>query len=126
MSFWLERIKRLISVYSDVATQNVISATTQLVVAARVKLTTSDPLTAQLEKAATSVISSCRMLHTRIRDSMKSMETTNVQTPMTHYEVKVAEMDQQVKIVQLEVALQSARRKLGELRKLSYSVIAEE
>ena len=52
------------------------------------------------------------------------METTRSVKPevnMTSYELKVAEMDQQVKIVQLETALQSARIKLGELRKLSYA-----
>jgi huntingtin-interacting protein 1-related protein len=40
---------------------------------------------------------------------------------MTSYELKVAEMDQQVRIVQLETALESARIKLGDLRKLSYA-----
>ncbi|RPA81781.1 hypothetical protein BJ508DRAFT_414495 [Ascobolus immersus RN42] len=105
----------------DVATQNVVSATTQLVVAARVKLTPNSSLRLDLENVAAAVISSCRLLHAQIRERLESAQSSNPELSMTSYELKVAEMDQQVRIVQLETALESARIKLGQLRKLSYA-----
>ncbi|KAI8903284.1 ANTH domain-containing protein [Gorgonomyces haynaldii] len=106
-----------------VAAQEVSVATTQLVAASRVKAVQYSKTQDRLESAAQSVREAVKLLVKAAKDAAKlqseSLAREQVQS-MSKHEAKVKEMEQQVKILQLEKELQTARYQLGEMRKQGY------
>ena len=102
---------------------NLVS-TTQLVAAARVKAIPHSKTQGKLEDAAVNVRDATKSLvkaaqdaatrtnQGRINDEVKSMNA---------HQFKVVEMEQQVKILELEKDLQNARYKLASIRKAGYN-----
>jgi len=107
-----------------VAANEVGVATTQLVAAARVKAIPFSKTQDKLEDAAVAVREATKQLvksakeaaqkssESRIHDEMKSMSS---------HQFKVVEMEQQVRILELEKDLQNARFKLASIRKQGYA-----
>ncbi|PSS03266.1 ANTH domain-domain-containing protein [Coniella lustricola] len=106
-----------------VASNDVAASTAQLVAASRVKAGFMSKNQENLEQASKAVGAACRALvrqvQAMIKDRMGEDEQVDYAKLGTH-EFKVREMEQQVEILQLENALGAARRRLGEMRKISY------
>ncbi|KAJ2992081.1 sla2 Src-like adaptor 2 [Globomyces sp. JEL0801] len=106
-----------------VAAQDVGVSTTQLVSAARVKASLYSPTQTKLETAAVAVREATKLLVKAAKDASKLSDEQNARQQvgkMSKHEAKVAEMEQQVKILELEKALGTARYTLGEMRKAGY------
>lgn len=106
-----------------VAATEVSAATTQLVAASRVKSMPMSKTQDRLESAAVAVRDATKLLVKAAKDaSMRSSEARAMAEvrDLSAYEVKKAEMEQQVKILELEKELTTARQKLGEMRKRQY------
>lgn len=106
-----------------VAATEVSAATTQLVAASRVKAMPMSKTQDRLESAAVAVRDSTKLLVKAATDAARrSAEARAVAEvrDMSAYEVKKAEMEQQVKILELEKELTAARQKLGAMRKKVY------
>jgi hypothetical protein len=107
-----------------VAAQEVGVATTQLVSAARVKAVPFSKLQDKLEEAAVAVREATKMLVKAARDAAKLQAEEMAREEigkMGRHEMKIKEMEQQVKILELEKELSQARFKLGEIRKAGYA-----
>lgn len=106
-----------------VAAQDVGVSTTQLVAAARVKATAYSKTQERLEKAAVSVREATKLVVKAAKDASKVSAENQARQElgsMSKHEAKVKEMEQQVKILELEKALSTARYTLGEMRKQNY------
>ncbi|KAJ3417166.1 sla2 Src-like adaptor 2 [Chytridiales sp. JEL 0842] len=107
-----------------VAAQEVGVSTTQLVSAARVKAVPFSKVQDRLEEAAVAVREATKLLVKAARDAakLKAEESAREEIgKIGRHEMKIREMEQQVKILELEKELSQARYKLGELRKAGYS-----
>ncbi|EGF78054.1 hypothetical protein BATDEDRAFT_20599 [Batrachochytrium dendrobatidis JAM81] len=106
-----------------VAAQEVGVATTQLVAAARVKAIAYSKTQDRLEAAAQAVREATKLLVRAAKEAAKLSAESKAQMDVKtigKHEAKVREMEQQVKILELEKDLQTARYQLGEMRKRGY------
>ncbi|KAI9670775.1 MAG: sla2 Src-like adaptor 2 [Caeruleum heppii] len=107
-----------------VASNDVAASTAQLVAASRVKATLMSQSQDRLEAASRAVTSACRSLVRQVQDIIARRNRDESETvdyaKLSGHEFKVREMEQQVEILQLENGLAQARRRLGEMRKVSY------
>ncbi|KAI9352888.1 I/LWEQ domain-containing protein [Obelidium mucronatum] len=106
-----------------VAAQEVGVATTQLVAASRVKAVPFSKVQGKLEDAAVAVREATKLLVKAARDANKMRSEQLAREEIGHmgrHEMKIKEMEQQVKILELEKELNQARYKLGEIRKQGY------
>ncbi|KAK4200254.1 ANTH domain-containing protein [Triangularia verruculosa] len=107
-----------------VASNDVAASTAQLVAASRVKAGFMSKSQESLEQASKAVGAACRALVRQVQAIIKErngMENEAVDySKLGSHEFKVREMEQQVEILQLENALNAARQRLGEMRKISY------
>jgi hypothetical protein len=107
-----------------VAAQEVSVATTQLVAASRVKAVPFSKTQDKLESAAVAVREATSLLVKAAKEASKQSAEQKAQEDlrkMGRHEFKVKEMEQQVKILEIEKELQTARYKLAEIRKSGYS-----
>lgn len=105
-----------------VASREVAASTAQLVSAARVKSQFMSKTQDKLEEASKKVNFACKQLVSQVNQMISSKnELEEVDySKLSIHETKTAEMEQQVEILKLENALNSARKRLGEIRKFSY------
>ncbi|KAF5097234.1 hypothetical protein DV451_003932 [Geotrichum candidum] len=107
-----------------VASNEVASSTAQLVAASRVKASYMSKTQDRLEGASKAVTSACRSLVNQVQDILskkQQKEENDVDySKLTPHVLKTTEMEQQVEILKLENSLNSARKRLGEIRKYSY------
>lgn len=105
-----------------VASREVAASTAQLVSAARVKSQFMSKTQDKLEDASKKVNLACKQLVTQVNQLISSKnELTEIDySKLSIHENKTAEMEQQVEILKLENALNSARKRLGDIRKYSY------
>ncbi|GAV30696.1 hypothetical protein PMKS-004215 [Pichia membranifaciens] len=105
-----------------VASREVAASTAQLVSAARVKSQFMSKTQDKLEEASKKVNLACKQLVIQVNQLISSKnELDEVDySKLSIHETKTAEMEQQVEILKLENALNSARKRLGEIRKFSY------
>ncbi|SMN19752.1 similar to Saccharomyces cerevisiae YNL243W SLA2 Transmembrane actin-binding protein involved in membrane cytoskeleton assembly and cell polarization [Maudiozyma saulgeensis] len=105
-----------------VASREVAASTIQLVAASRVKTSLHSKAQEQLELSSKDVSGVCKALVNCIMDQTKTKSEKD-QQPVnfsSEYAVKTAEMEQQVTILKLEQSLNTARRRLGDIRKHAY------
>lgn len=105
-----------------VASNEVASATAQLVAASRVKANLMSKTQERLEAAAKEVTSACKALVRQVKAvSERQVEDEEVDYKnMAVLEFKTREMEQQVEILKLEKELNAARRRLGAMRRAGY------
>ncbi|KAK5099821.1 sla2 Src-like adaptor 2 [Lithohypha guttulata] len=107
-----------------VASNDVAASTAQLVAASRVKATFMSKTQDRLEQASKAVGAACRALVRQvqaiIKERQKEEGSGEDYTSLSSHEFKVREMEQQVEILKLNNALEAARGRLAEMRKLSY------
>ncbi|KAK2743389.1 sla2 Src-like adaptor 2 [Myotisia sp. PD_48] len=107
-----------------VASNDVAASTAQLVAASRVKATFMSKTQDRLETASKAVGAACRSLVRQVQEIIaeKNRDETEAvdYSSLSGHEFKVREMEQQVEILQLENSLGQARKRLGEMRKISY------
>ena len=111
-----------------VASNEVNSATVQLVAASRVKSEFMSKTQDRLEQAAKAVTSACRALVKLVRTMTErggGAEEEDYSRMATH-EFKVKEMEQQVEVLKLEKELTQARRVLGAMRRAGYHATEED
>ena len=118
-----KKLEQLIVCANDVA-----ASTAQLVAASRVKAAFASKTQEQLEGASKAVTNACKNLVKQVQAIIKEKNrdeggelTAEDYGKMGSYEFKVREMEQQVEILQLQNALEAARLRLGEMRKISYA-----
>jgi len=105
-----------------VASNEVAAATAQLVAASRVKASLMSKTQEQLELAAKAVTEACKALVRQV----KAISAKQAEDQMPDYadlgahEFKVRQMEQQVEILRLEKELNTARRRLGQMRATGY------
>ncbi|KAJ3116384.1 sla2 Src-like adaptor 2 [Phlyctochytrium bullatum] len=107
-----------------VAATEVGVATTQLVAASRVKAVPFSKVQDRLEDAAVAVREATKLLVKAARDAAKLRAEEQARDEigrMGRHEMKIKEMEQQVRILELEKELNQARYKLGEIRKQGYA-----
>jgi huntingtin-interacting protein 1-related protein len=107
-----------------VAAQEVSVATTQLVAAARVKAIPYSKTQDRLEEAAVMVREATKQLVRAAKEASKIHSEQRIQTEiadMNRHQFKVAEMEQQVRVLEIEKELQNARYKLAAIRKSGYT-----
>lgn len=106
-----------------VASNEVAASTAQLVAASRVKANFVSKTQDNLESASTKVTIACKSLVSKVQNLLAKDENSKNEidlSKLTPYEGKTVEMEQQVEILKLENALNSARKRLGEIRKYGY------
>lgn len=108
-----------------VASNDVAASTAQLVAASRVKAAFASKTQEKLEGASRAVTGACRSLVRQVQEIISSRDAHNGDdvvdyTKLSGHDFKVTEMEQQVEILQLENSLAAARKRLGEMRKVSY------
>jgi hypothetical protein len=105
-----------------VASNEVASATAQLVAASRVKANLMSKTQERLELAAKAVTAACKALVKQVKAvSARQIEEEQVDyTNMAVLEFKKREMEQQVEILKLEKDLGGARHRLGVMRRAGY------
>lgn len=106
-----------------VASNDVAASTAQLVAASRVKAGFMSRSLEGLETASKAVGAACRALVRQVQELIKDRAGEDEEVDYAKlggHEFKVREMEQQVEILQLENNLAAARRRLGEMRKISY------
>jgi hypothetical protein len=105
-----------------VASNEVASATAQLVQASRVKASLMSSTQEKLEMAAKAVTEACKALVKQVKAiTAKKAEGEDADYDrMAAHEFKVREMEVQVSIVTLEQELSEARRRLGQMRRSVY------
>jgi len=105
-----------------VAATEVSAATTQLVAASRVKAVSFSKTQDKLEMASVAVRKATQALVKAAKEASKKTEEdafADIKN-MTYHELKVKEMEQQVKILKLERDLNTARQRLAEMRRATY------
>ncbi|KAG8909671.1 sla2 Src-like adaptor 2, partial [Tulasnella sp. 417] len=112
-----------------VASNEVSSATAQLVAASRVKASLMSKTQDRLEMAARAVTEACKALVRQVK-AISAKQLSEEQLPdygqMAIHEFKVREMEQQVEILKLEKELGAARHRLGAMRRAGYHATEEE
>ncbi|KAI9813153.1 MAG: sla2 Src-like adaptor 2 [Thelocarpon impressellum] len=108
-----------------VASNDVAASTAQLVAASRVKADFMSKTQERLEGASRAVTGACKSLVRQVQaiiaERRAGEEGEGVDYgKLSGHEFKVREMEQQVEILQLADALERARQRLGEMRKVSY------
>lgn len=106
-----------------VASNEVASATAQLVAASRVKANLMSKTQERLELAAKAVTAACKALVKQVKAvSARQAEVEDVDSykNMATLEFKKREMEQQVEILKLEKDLGAARHRLGVMRRAGY------
>ncbi len=105
-----------------VASNEVASATAQLVAASRVKANLMSKTQERLELAAKAVTAACKALVKQVKAvSARQIEEEQVDYKnMAALEFKKREMEQQVEILKLEKDLGGARHRLGVMRRAGY------
>jgi len=107
-----------------VASNDVAASTAQLVAASRVKASFMSKTQEQLENCSKAVTSACRGLVRQVQHIIESRAKEQDDgvdySKLSGHDFKVAQMEQQVEILQLENSLSAARHRLGEMRKISY------
>ncbi|TGO54655.1 hypothetical protein BOTNAR_0262g00110 [Botryotinia narcissicola] len=110
-----------------VASNDVAASTAQLVAASRVKAGFMSKSQESLEQASKAVGAACRTLVRQVQSMIKDRDQDvegEDYAKLGAHEFKVREMEQQasslVEILQLENNLSAARKRLGEMRKISY------
>lgn len=106
-----------------VASNEVAASTAQLVAASRVKANFVSKTQNNLELASNKVTSACKSLVSKVQGLLSSEDNSKNDidlSKLTPYEGKTVEMEQQVEILKLENSLNSARKRLGEIRKYGY------
>ncbi|KAK9464266.1 ANTH domain-containing protein [Lipomyces arxii] len=109
-----------------VASNDVAASTAQLVAASRVKASFMSKAQDRLENASKSVNSACRTLVSQVQAILQHRGDADEfgekidYGKLSSHEFKRREMEQQVDILKLENELSAARKKLGEIRKVSY------
>ncbi|KAI8819450.1 ANTH domain-containing protein [Fimicolochytrium jonesii] len=106
-----------------VAAQEVSVATTQLVAASRVKSIPFSKTQTKLEDAAVAVRKATELLVKAAKEAAKRGAESSAQHDidrLSKHQLKVAEMEQKVKILEIEKDLSTARYRLGELVKKGY------
>ncbi|KAG8965587.1 sla2 Src-like adaptor 2 [Tulasnella sp. 419] len=112
-----------------VASNEVSSATAQLVAASRVKASLMSKTQDRLEMAAKAVTEACKALVRQVKAitaKQMSSEALPDYNTMPVHEFKVREMEQQVEILKLEKELGAARHRLGIMRRAGYHANEEE
>ncbi|CAN6599630.1 protein Sla2p [Trichomonascus vanleenenianus] len=112
-----------------VASNEVASATAQLVAASRVKAEFMSTRLHDLEKSSRKVTSACRLLVNKVQEiiSERAKATEGVDySKLSPHEFKTAAMEQQVEVLRLESQLEAARNKLFEIRRFDYQDEEEE
>ncbi|KAK9478446.1 ANTH domain-containing protein [Lipomyces japonicus] len=111
-----------------VASNEVAASTAQLVAASRVKASFMSKTQDRLENASKAVNGACRTLVSKVQAILQERgwgaddefgEKVDY-SKLSAHEFKRREMEQQVEILKLENDLSSARKRLGEIRKVSY------
>ncbi|KAG8992712.1 sla2 Src-like adaptor 2 [Tulasnella sp. JGI-2019a] len=112
-----------------VASNEVSSATAQLVAASRVKASLMSKTQDRLEIAARAVTDACKALVRQVK-AITAKQMNNESLPdynvMPVHEFKVREMEQQVEILKLEKELGAARHRLGVMRRAGYHANEED
>lgn len=111
-----------------VAATEVSAATTQLVSASRVKAVPGSKAQGKLEAASSAVRDAVKLLVKAAKEASKRNAEEQViddLKKMGPHEYKVKEMEQQVRILELEKDLMMSRQRLGEMRKRAYHGDAE-
>lgn len=106
-----------------VSSNEVAASTAQLVAASRVKANFVSKTQDNLEFASSKVSTACKSLVNTVQNLLAKddINTNDIDlSKLTPYEGKTAEMEQQVEILKLENKLNSARKRLGEIRKYGY------
>ncbi|KAF3915719.1 Talin-A [Arthrobotrys entomopaga] len=106
-----------------VACNDVTASTAQLVAASRVKATFASKTQDRLESASKAVNAACRALVSQVQKIIAAKDRADDDvdySKLSSHEFKVQEMEKQVEILQLQNALERARKDLGEMRKHSY------
>lgn len=106
-----------------VAATEVSAATTQLVAASRVKAVPGSRTQGKLETASVAVREAVKLLVKAAKDASKRNAEERVLQDLktlSPHEYKVQEMEQQVRILELEKNLSIARQKLSEMRRQGY------
>ena len=111
-----------------VASHEVAACTAQLVAAARVKAVANSKTQEKLESAAKTVSEATKLLVRSAKqyseqEASTNMSASNLTTDLSKLSLqqyKVLEMNQQVEILSLEKHLAQARKKLSDMRKVSY------
>ncbi|TPX56045.1 hypothetical protein PhCBS80983_g04846 [Powellomyces hirtus] len=108
-----------------VAAQEVSVATTQLVAASRVKSIPFSKTQIKLEDAAIAVRKATELLVKAAKEASKRSVESNAQDDvrkLNRHQLKVAEMEQKVKILEKENELMAARSRLGAIVKEGYKL----
>ncbi|KIO23312.1 hypothetical protein M407DRAFT_9490 [Tulasnella calospora MUT 4182] len=113
------------------ASNEVSSATAQLVAASRVKASLMSKTQDQLEMAARAVTEACKALVRQVKAiTAKQLSEDPEQLPdygqMAIHKFKVREMEHQAEILKLEKELGGARHRLGAMRRAGYRATEEE
>lgn len=111
-----------------VASNEVAALTAQLVAASRVKANFSSQTQDNLEISLNKVSNACKYLVSKVQGLLEKDQASQKDkngneidlSKLTPYEGKTVEMEQQVEILKLENKLNSARKRLGEIRKHGY------
>ncbi|CAG8517496.1 11731_t:CDS:10 [Ambispora leptoticha] len=107
-----------------VASNEVAAATAQLVAASRVKADFMSKSQDRLELASKAVTEACKALVKAVKaiaaKQLEAKEASIDYARLAPHDFKVKEMEQQVEILKLEKELTNARRKLADMRKVSY------
>ncbi|EEB05154.2 huntingtin-interacting protein [Schizosaccharomyces japonicus yFS275] len=107
-----------------VACNGVAAATAQLVAASRVKANFASKTQDHLEQAAKAVGDACKALVRQVQSVVEARAKQQAEqedySRLGVHEFRVKEMEQQVSILKLEHDLNAARRKLMDMRKMSY------
>lgn len=105
-----------------VASNEVASATAQLVAASRVKASLMSKTQEKLELAAKAVTEACKALVRQVKEiTAKQIDAEQLDfSALGVHEFKVREMEQQVEILRLEKDLGAARHRLGQMRRAGY------
>ncbi|KAK9457832.1 ANTH domain-containing protein [Dipodascopsis uninucleata] len=109
-----------------VASNDVAASTAQLVAASRVKASFMSKTQEKLEAASRAVNSACRTLVRQVQQILEQRGLGDEfgekidYSKLSSHEFKRTEMEQQVEILKLENELSTARKKLGEIRKVGY------
>lgn len=110
-----------------VAAQEIAACTAQLVVASRVKAPRHSQNLQELTQASRNVTQSTGAVVATAKDCSQRLEETQDLdlTKLTIHQAKTKEMEVQVKVLELEQALQVERMRLASLRRKNYQAAAE-
>lgn len=111
-----------------VAAQEIAASTAQLVVASRVKAPRSSTNLTALGAASRSVTQATGAVVAIAKDSSQRLEESadNDLTKLTLHQAKTKEMEIQVKVLELEQALNMERMKLSALRRHNYQSVGDD